>query len=78
MEVNGDQPPSLEAGMEIFVRVRHDIEVVMVTHDRDGKPRASEHWYSIVSDPNPSIRWQTVVAGGPQVTVWLEDSESLG
>ena len=53
VEVNGDQPPSLEAGMEIFVGVRYDIEVVTVTHDRDGKPRAPEHWYSIVREIHP-------------------------
>ena len=53
VEVNGDQPPSLEAGMEIFVGVRYEIEVVTVTHDRDGKPRAPEHWYSIVREIHP-------------------------
>lgn len=53
VEVNGDQPPSLEAGVEIFVGVRYDIEVVTVTHDRDGKPRSPEHWYSIVREIHP-------------------------
>jgi len=50
VEVNGDQPPSLEAGMEIFIGVRYDIEVVTVKLDREGKPRAPEHWYSIVRE----------------------------
>jgi len=53
VEVNGDQPPSLEAGMEIFVGVRYEIEVVTVKQDRDGKPRTPEHWYSIVRDIHP-------------------------
>jgi hypothetical protein len=39
--------------MKIFVGVRFDIEVVTVTHDRDGKPRAPEHWYSIVRQIHP-------------------------
>ena len=53
VEVNGDQPPSLEAGMEIFVGVRYEIKVVTVKQDRDGKPRAPEHWYSIVREIHP-------------------------
>jgi hypothetical protein len=53
VEVNGEQPPSLQAGMEIFVSVRYEIEVVTVTHDRNGKPRAPEHWYSVVREIHP-------------------------
>ena len=53
VEVNGDQRPSLEAGMEIFVGVRYEIEVVTVTTDRDGKPRLPEHWYSLVRGIHP-------------------------
>jgi hypothetical protein len=53
VEVNGDQPPSLEAGMEIFVGVRYEIEVVTIKTDRNGKPRSSEHWYSIVRKIHP-------------------------
>jgi len=53
VEVNGDQRPSLEAGMEIFVGVRYEIEVATVEHDRDGKRRSPEHWYSIVRQIHP-------------------------
>jgi hypothetical protein len=48
VEVNGEQPPSLEAGMEIFVGVRYEIDVVTVKTDRNGNPRPPEHWYSVV------------------------------
>jgi hypothetical protein len=50
VEVNGDQPPSLEVGVEIFVGVCFVIEVATVKQDRNGKPRSPEHWYSIVRD----------------------------
>lgn len=53
VEVNGDQPASLEAGMEIFVGVRYEIEVVTVQLDRNGKPRSPEHWYSVVREIHP-------------------------
>ena len=53
VEVNSDQPPSLEVGMEIFVGVRFEIEVVTVQHDRNGIPRAPEHWYSIIRAIHP-------------------------
>jgi hypothetical protein len=53
VEVNGDQPPSLKAGMEIFVGIRYEIEVVTVKTDRNGNPRSPEHWYSIVKGIHP-------------------------
>jgi hypothetical protein len=53
VEVNGDQPPSLEAGMEIFIGVRYEIDVVTVNTDRNGKPRSPEHWYSVVKSIHP-------------------------
>jgi hypothetical protein len=53
VEVNGSQPESLHAGMEIFVGIHYDIEVVTVQQDRNGKPRSSEHWYSIVRAIHP-------------------------
>jgi hypothetical protein len=53
VEVNGEQPPSLEAGMEIFVGICYEIEVVTVTQDRNGKPRSPEHWYSVVKEIHP-------------------------
>jgi len=53
VEVNGEQPPSLEAGMEIFVGVRYEIEVVTVKTDRNGNPRSPEHWYSVVKGIHP-------------------------
>jgi hypothetical protein len=53
VEVNGAQPPSLEASMEIFVGVRYEIEVVTVKTDRNGNPRSHEHWYSIVKGIHP-------------------------
>jgi hypothetical protein len=53
VEVNGEQPPSLEAGMEIFVGIGYEIEVVTVQLDRNGKPRTPEHWYSIVREIHP-------------------------
>jgi hypothetical protein len=51
--VNGDQPSSLDAGMEIFVGMRFEIEVVTVKQDRNGKPRTPEHWYSKVREIHP-------------------------
>jgi hypothetical protein len=53
VEVNGEQPSSPNAGVEIFVGVLYDIEVATVTTDRDGKPRLPEHWYSIVREIHP-------------------------
>lgn len=53
VEVNGEQPHSLEAGMEIFVGVRYEIEVATVQQDRNGKPRPPAHWYSIVREIHP-------------------------
>jgi hypothetical protein len=53
VEVNGAQPPSLEAGIEIFVGVRYEIEVVTVKTDGSGNPRSSEHWYSVVKSIHP-------------------------
>ena len=53
VEVNGDQPPSLEVGVEIFVGVSFEIEVVTVKKDRNGNPRSPEHWYSIVKGIHP-------------------------
>jgi len=53
VEVNGDQPPSLETGMEIFVGVCYEIEVVTVKTDRNGNPRSPEHWYRIVNGIHP-------------------------
>jgi hypothetical protein len=50
VEVNGEQPPTLEVGIEIFVGIRYEIEVVTLKTDRNGKPRSPEHWYSIVKD----------------------------
>jgi hypothetical protein len=54
VEVNGDQPASANTGMEIFVLVRYEIEVVTVNTDREGKPRPPEHWYSIVREIHPT------------------------
>ena len=54
VEVNGGQPVTGDVGISIFERVRFDIEVVTVTMDRNEKPRAPEHWYSIVRDIHPS------------------------
>ncbi|MGA2373390.1 MAG: hypothetical protein ABSG11_22260, partial [Candidatus Korobacteraceae bacterium] len=48
VEVNGEQPIAANAEMEIFVGALYDIEVVTVTHERDGKSKAPEHHYSIV------------------------------
>ncbi len=53
VEVNGDQPTSAEVRMEIFVGLHFDVEVETVKQDRDGKPRAPEHWYSIVRRIHP-------------------------
>jgi hypothetical protein len=53
VEVNGDQPTAPNAGMEIFVDVVYDIEVVTVKTDREGKPRPPEHWYSVVREIHP-------------------------
>ena len=54
VEVNGGQPVTADVGVSIFERVRFDIEVVTVTKDRNEKPRAPEHWYSIVRGIHPS------------------------
>ncbi len=48
VEANGDQPPSLETGVDIFVGLLYDIEVETVTKDRNLKPRLAVHWYSVV------------------------------
>jgi hypothetical protein len=48
VEANGDQPPSLEADVDIFVGLLYEIEVETVTKDRNGKPRLPVHWYSVV------------------------------
>jgi hypothetical protein len=53
VEVNGGQPTRPDAGVEVFVGVLYDIEVVTVMADRDGKSRPPEHWYSIVRDIHP-------------------------
>jgi hypothetical protein len=53
VEVNGEQPSSPNAGVEIFVGVLYDIEVVTVKTDRNGDPRPPEHWYSIVREIHP-------------------------
>ena len=53
VEVNGEQPPSLDAGTKIFVGVRYEIEVVAVKTDRNGNPRSPEHWYSVVKSIHP-------------------------
>ena len=50
MEVNGEQPSGSNVDMEIFVGVLYDIEVVTVKTDRNGNPRATEHWYSVVRE----------------------------
>lgn len=50
VEVNGAQPTAAVVGMEMFVGVRYEIEVVTVTEDRDGNLRPPEHWYSIVRE----------------------------
>lgn len=56
VEVNGEQPTAQDIGMEIFVRVLYDIEVVTVTEDRNGKRRPPEHLYSIVREIHPCKR----------------------
>jgi hypothetical protein len=56
VEVNGDQPRSPEAWLEIFVGILYDIEVVTVQQDRNGKARSPEHWYSIVREIHPYAR----------------------
>src|SRR5690348_4871735 len=48
VEANGDQPPSLETGVDIFEGLLYDIEVVTVKTDRHNKPRLPVHWYSVV------------------------------
>jgi len=48
VEANGDQPPSLQTGVDIFVGLLYDISVETVKTDRHGKPRLPVHWYSIV------------------------------
>lgn len=53
VEVNGEQPTRASVGIEIFVGMRYEIEVVTVTQDRDGKSRPPEHWYSIVREIHP-------------------------
>jgi len=53
VEVNGDQPTSAHTEIGIFVGVCYDIEVVTVSTDREGKPRAAEHWYSVVRAMHP-------------------------
>ena len=54
VEVNGDQPTTTDAGMDVFVGVCFDIDVVTVNTDREGKLHPSEHWYSIVREIHPS------------------------
>jgi len=54
VEVNGEQPASPHVGVEIFVGVFYDIEVITVKEDRDKKPRSPEHWYSTVRGIHPS------------------------
>ena len=54
VEVNGEQPVSATAEVEILVGPLYDIEVVTVKTDREGKPRSSEHWYSIVREIHPT------------------------
>jgi hypothetical protein len=53
VEVNGEQPASATAEVEILVGLLYDIEVVTVKTDREGKPRPPEHWYSIVREIHP-------------------------
>jgi hypothetical protein len=53
VEVNGEQPTSASAAMEIFTGLRYHIQVATVTQDRNGKGRAPEHWYSIVREIHP-------------------------
>jgi hypothetical protein len=54
VEVNGDQPTTTNAGMEIFIGVCYDIDVETVKTDRNGKPRPPEHWYSVVREIHPT------------------------
>ena len=56
VEVNGEQPANGSAAIETFVGLLYEIEVVSVKTDRDGKPRPSEHWYSIVREIHPCKR----------------------
>ena len=53
VEVNGEQPTGSNIGIEIFAGILYEIEVVTVKQDREGKPRAPEHWYSIVREIHP-------------------------
>ena len=53
VEVNGDQPPSLESSVDIFVGVRYQIEVETVKADRHGMSLNGAHWYSIVRGIHP-------------------------
>jgi hypothetical protein len=50
VEANGEQPGRLDTGVEIFVGLRYEIEVVTVKADREGKLRTPEHWYSVVRE----------------------------
>ncbi len=69
VEVNGAQPTAQAAGMEVFVHVLYEIEVVTVKKDREGKPRPAEHWYSIVREIHPykqgSERTRTLQPSNP-------------
>jgi hypothetical protein len=53
VEVNGAQPTAANVGIEVFVGVRYEIEVVTVTQDRNGKQVPPEHWYSVVREIHP-------------------------
>jgi hypothetical protein len=50
VEANGEQPGRADTGVDLFIGLHYEIDVATVRQDRHGKPRAPEHWYSIVRD----------------------------
>ncbi len=57
VEVNGGQPVSTEASMELFVGLRYEIAVETVTKDRKERQCPPEHWYSIVREIHVEGKW---------------------
>ena len=57
VEANGAQPVSTEAGMDVFVGLRYEIDVETVKKDRRERQRRPEHWYSIVREIHLAGNW---------------------